>query len=119
MIFHKNKFRLNAIRSAITGSIFVILCLIAYPSFANSSNHNHGTPKATIYQNTHVPLETIQLAESLQKGGYTIFFRHERTMMTGVLRDRCQRDRKIYLLGHQVIERDRSAHCQAKEKRSC
>ncbi len=88
MIFQSIKFRFKAIRSAITALTLVILCLIAYPSFANPSDHNHGTPKSTIHNITHVSLETIQLAESLQKGGYTIFFRHERTMMTGILRDR-------------------------------
>ena len=88
MIFQQIKFKSKAIRSAIAIVVLVILCLIAYPSFANPGAHNHGTPKATIYQHTHVPLEVIQLAESLKKGGYTIFFRHERTMMAGILRDR-------------------------------
>lgn len=85
MIFQTIKFKSKAIRSALITVSLVILCLIAYPSFANP---NHGTPNAKIYQHNHVPIETLELAESLQKGGYTIFFRHERTMMTGVLRDR-------------------------------
>ena len=88
MIFQQIKFKSKAIRSAIAIVALVILCLIAYPSFANPGAHNHGTQESKIHQNTHVPIETIQLAESLKKGGYTIFFRHERTMMAGILRDR-------------------------------
>ncbi len=91
MIFQPIKLKFKAIRSAIMAFSLAILCLIAYPSFANPGTH-HGTPgspqKSTIYQHNHVPIEILELAESLQKGGYTIFFRHERTMMTGVLRDR-------------------------------
>ncbi len=87
MTFQKTKHRFKVIRSIILGLTFIILGLIANPSFANPGDHNHGTPKATIYQHTHVPIEAIQLAESLKKGGYTIFFRHERTTMTEILRD--------------------------------
>ena len=79
----RNRFNFKVLQSILTVITVLILCLIVRPSFANPD-----TPKATVYQNTHVPIETIQLAESLQKGGYTIFFRHERTMMTGILRDR-------------------------------
>jgi hypothetical protein len=86
------KMGFNRIRSIALGLMFVIFCLIANPSFANPGDPNHGTPKAdpktTIYQHNHAPIETIQLAESLKQGGYTIFFRHERTTMTEILRDR-------------------------------
>jgi phosphohistidine phosphatase SixA len=96
MIFQKNKFRFKAIRSMILGLMFVILGLIANPSLANLGDHNHGTPKAAqeakIYQHNHAPIEVLKLAESLQKGGYTIFFRHEQTTMTGILRDRLPYD---------------------------
>jgi phosphohistidine phosphatase SixA len=88
MFFQNREFRLNGIRSLTLSIAFMIIGLVTVPSFANSGDHNHGTPKATIYKHTHVPIETIQLAESLREGGYTIFFRHERTMMTEVLRDR-------------------------------
>ena len=95
MIFQPIKFKPKAIRSVITFFSLAILCLITYPSFANPGAH-HDIPespqKSTIYQHNHVPVETIELAEALQKGGYTIFFRHERTMMAGVLRDRLPYD---------------------------
>ena len=92
MMIQFKKMNFNRIRSIALGLMFVILGLIANPSFANPGDHNHRTPKAdqktTIYQHNHVPIETIQLAESLKQGGYTIFFRHERTTMTEILRDR-------------------------------
>lgn len=92
MMFSTIRFKSKVIRSALIGFALAILCIMAHPSFAQSSDRTPSTSKAKVYQNTHVPIETLELAESLQKGGYTIFFRHERTMMEGVLRDRLPYD---------------------------
>jgi phosphohistidine phosphatase SixA len=50
------------------------MVLIAFPATAQQPQNN-------AFAHTHVDPKVIELAKQLRKGGYTIFFRHERTSL--------------------------------------
>jgi phosphohistidine phosphatase SixA len=60
--------------------LLIGLSIMVLPTWAQHS------PKNQVYVHTHVDPNMIALAQKLQKGGYAIFFRHERTALD-LLRD--------------------------------
>jgi phosphohistidine phosphatase SixA len=90
MIDSTNRFRFRFIQLIIASFILILLLAIPSPSFSNPHHHHGG--KAYNNAHLHTPPEVMQLVEMMQKGGYTIFFRHERTGMTEIIRDRLPYD---------------------------
>jgi phosphohistidine phosphatase SixA len=80
----------------IASFMLIVLLALPSPSFSNPGHDHSG--KGTEPQNAsylghlHTSPEVMQLVQTIQKGGYTIFFRHERTTMTGIIRDRLPYD---------------------------
>jgi phosphohistidine phosphatase SixA len=93
-----NRFSFRFIQSMILGLMLIGLLAIPLPGFSNPGDNHSGThsEKQGAEQNPayhlHTPPEVMQLVEMIQKGGYTIFFRHERTGMTEIIRDRLPYD---------------------------
>ncbi|NJM45462.1 MAG: hypothetical protein HC860_04245 [Alkalinema sp. RU_4_3] len=86
-----NRFSFRFIQSMIVG--FVLSGLLAIPSFSNPGhNHSGAAPNSTYPSHLHTTPEVMQLVQMVQKGGYTLFFRHERTTMTEIIRDRLPYD---------------------------
>jgi phosphohistidine phosphatase SixA len=72
--------------------ILILLLAIPFPSFSNPGHNHHGGGNTDYSTHLHTPPEVMQLVQMIQKGGYTIFFRHERTGMTEIIRDRLPYD---------------------------